>query len=64
MHGNASKARSSSRARGRLVARSVSVDAVHVGTRGHVRSAAFKSARRERAASAAAAGEDAQLGEQ
>ncbi|KAJ1528671.1 hypothetical protein ONE63_007065 [Megalurothrips usitatus] len=43
----------------RSMARSVSVDAVNTGTRGHVRSAAFKHARKERAASAAALGEDA-----
>ncbi|KAE8751453.1 hypothetical protein FOCC_FOCC001700, partial [Frankliniella occidentalis] len=42
----------------RSMARSVSVDAVHTGTRGHVRSAAFKSARRERATSAAQQGDE------
>ncbi|XP_034239009.1 blood vessel epicardial substance-like [Thrips palmi] len=44
----------------RSMARSVSVDAVNTGTRGNVRSTAFKAARKERASSAAALGEDVQ----
>ncbi|KAK3912482.1 Blood vessel epicardial substance, partial [Frankliniella fusca] len=59
MHGNDRARAARSDHWRRSMARSVSVDAVHTGLRGHVRSTAFKSARRERASSAAQQGEDA-----